>query len=56
MISVGTLTSVELPRGPYTFPCDNREALENTSHGYGDRLSSFQATSVHALLSNRNGT
>ena len=56
MITLGSVTGMELPTGPYTFRRGNGEALDNSSELHVDLLSSFRLTGMQASSPNRNGT
>ena len=56
MITLGSITGMELPTGPYTFRRGNGEALDNSSEWHVDCFSSFRLMGIQASSPNHNGT
>ena len=55
MITLGSITSMELPTGPYTFRRSNGEALDNSSEWHIDCFS-FELINIQASSPSYNGT
>ena len=55
MITLGSITGMELPTGPYTFRRGNGEALDNSSEWHMDCFS-FELINIQASSPSHNGT